>query len=140
MQSEGEDSLRTGHSPTSHSNAQVWSALHPSGRDGYRGCPQINVAAEFSDPGHPARRIRARHKEAMFARLKALVSRMGVRSADDVAHQIAFLIDGAFTSDGRLCHVGATRILQSAVRALVGSDRMGGRRPRVRAGVAPERR
>lgn len=109
-------------------------------RNGYRGCPQINVAAEFSDPDHPARRIRARHKEAMFARLKVLVSRMGVRSADDVAHQIALLIDGAFTSDGRLSHVGASRILQSAVRALVGNDRMGGRRPRVRTNVAPERR
>ncbi len=88
-------------------------------RDGYRGCPQINVAAEFSDPDHPARRIRARHKETMFRRLEALVERISVRHPDEVAYQIALLIDGAFTSDGRLARVGATRILQSAARALI---------------------
>lgn len=89
-------------------------------RDGYRGCPQINVAAEFSDPDHPARKVRARHKEAMFERLKALVSRLGLDYPNDVAHQLALLIDGAFTSDGRLTRVGPSRILQSAARALIG--------------------
>ena len=94
-------------------------------RDGYRGCPQINVAAEFSDPNHPARKIRARHKAAMFERLKSLVLRIGVSRPDDVAFQIALLIDGAFTSDGRLSNVGATRILQSAAEALIGAgDRL----------------
>ncbi len=92
-------------------------------RDGYRGCPQINVAAEFSDPDHPARKIRARHKARMFERLKALVSRIEASHADDVAHQLALLIDGAFTSDGRLTRVGATRILQSAARTLIGEER-----------------
>lgn len=89
-------------------------------REGYRGCPQINVAAEFSDPDHPARRIRARHKEAMFERLKTLVSRIGPRHPEEVACQMALLMDGAFTSDGRLARIGATRILQSAARALIG--------------------
>jgi AcrR family transcriptional regulator len=89
-------------------------------RDEYRGCPQINVAAEFSGLDHPARKIRARHKAAMFERLKTLVSRIGPPRPDDVAYQIALLIDGAFTSDGRLARVGATRILQSAARALLG--------------------
>jgi AcrR family transcriptional regulator len=100
-------------------------------RNGYRGCPQINVAAEFSDPAHPARKIRARHKAAMFERLKALVGRISPSRTDDVAHQIALLIDGAFTSDGRLTRVGAARILQAAARALLGDDRS---RPPRRAG------
>lgn len=91
-------------------------------RGGYRGCPQINVAAEFSDPDHPARAIRARHKAAMFERLRAVAGRIGSRHPDDVAYQLALLIDGAFTSDGRLARVGATRILQSAARALIGDD------------------
>lgn len=103
------------------------------GRDGYRGCPQINVAAEFSDPDHPARRIRARHKAAMFERLKALVSRIGAKHADEIAYQIALLVDGAFTSDGRLSRVGATRILQSAARALIGKDGIGSARSRAAA-------
>jgi AcrR family transcriptional regulator len=100
-------------------------------RDGYRGCPQINVAAEFSDPGHPARRIRARHKEALFERLKGLVNRIGSSHADDAAYQLALLIDGAFTSDGRLSRAGASRILQSAARALLkGNKRRPGPSPK----------
>lgn len=89
------------------------------GRKGYRGCPQINVAAEFSDPDHPARTLRKRHKLEMFERLQAIVDRIGAGHAADVAHQLALLIDGAFTSDGRLPRAGATRILQSAARALL---------------------
>jgi AcrR family transcriptional regulator len=104
-------------------------------RDGYRGCPQINVAAEFSDAAHPARKIRARHKAAMFERLKALAIRIGARHTEDVAYQIALLIDGALTSDGRLSRVGATRILQSAASALIGSDRGRVARSRARAKV-----
>lgn len=101
-------------------------------RDGYRGCPQINVAAEFSDPDHPARQIRARHKAAMFARLRTLVSRIAPAHSDDVAYQIALLIDGAFTSDGRLRRAGASRLLQSAARALIGLDSADWARSRAR--------
>lgn len=89
-------------------------------RDGYRGCPQINVAAEFADPEHPARRIRRRHKLEMLERLKGIVGRLGVSRAEDTAIQLALLIDGAFTSDGRLSKANATRILQGAAEALLG--------------------
>lgn len=92
-------------------------------RDGYRGCPQINVAAEFSDPDHPARRIRREHKAEMYARLKGLVTRMKLRRSEDVALQIALLIDGAFTSDGRLTRSIASRVLQNAGRALIDAGR-----------------
>lgn len=102
-------------------------------RDGYRGCPQINVSAEFSDPHHPARIIRARHKEALFQRLRTLVSRIGVHHPEDVAAQIALLLDGAFSSDGRLADVGASRILQSAVRALIGAEQSRGATASARA-------
>ncbi|HEY3149502.1 MAG TPA: helix-turn-helix domain-containing protein, partial [Dongiaceae bacterium] len=30
-------------------------------RSNYRGCPQINVAAEFAEPDHPARQVSQRH-------------------------------------------------------------------------------
>ena len=109
-------------------------------RHGYRGCPQINVAAEFSDPDHPARRIRARHKAKMFERLKAIVDRIGPGHPDDVAHQIALLIDGAFTSDGRLSRAGATRILQSGARALIGDDRIRDAHSRSQAKLPGQRR
>jgi AcrR family transcriptional regulator len=88
-------------------------------RDGYRGCPQINVAAEFADPEHPARKIRRRHKVAMLERLIDIVGRIGVRRPDDTAVQLALLIDGAFTSDGRLSKTNAVRILQNGADALL---------------------
>lgn len=109
-------------------------------RDGYRGCPQINVAAEFSDPSHPARKIRARHKAEMFQRLRTITSRTGSRHPDDAAYQLALLIDGAFTSDGRLSRAGASRILQSGARALIGSGSARRMRARAAAGKPTVRR
>ncbi|MGA7538297.1 MAG: TetR family transcriptional regulator [Steroidobacteraceae bacterium] len=108
-------------------------------RGGYRGCPQINVAAEFSDANHPARKIRARHKATMFERLQTLVSRLVPSRPEEVAYQIALIIDGAFTSDGRLSRAGATRILQSAARSLIDGARVRGARPRAHA-KSPSRR
>src|ERR1700758_4661940 len=36
-----------------------------AGRLNYRGCPQINVAAEFPEVDHPARKVAAAHKREM---------------------------------------------------------------------------
>jgi hypothetical protein len=94
-------------------------------RDGYRGCPQINVAAEFADPEHPARKIRRRHKVAMLERLRDIVGRIGVTRPDDTAIQLALLIDGAFTSDGRLSKTNAARILQNGADGLLGDLKKG---------------
>jgi AcrR family transcriptional regulator len=96
-----------------------WIGMRVS-RDGYRGCPQINVAAEFADPEHPARKIRRRHKVAMRERLRDIVGRIGVTPPDDTSDQLALLIDGAFTSDGRLSKSNAVRILQDGADALLG--------------------
>jgi AcrR family transcriptional regulator len=90
-------------------------------RDGYRGCPQINVAAEFADPAHPARIVRKRHKIAMLDRLRDIVKRIGAAQPDDISIQLALLIDGAFTSDGRLSKANAVRILQNGANALIGN-------------------
>jgi AcrR family transcriptional regulator len=90
-------------------------------RDGYRGCPQINVAAEFADQTHPARTIRRQHKAEMLKRLREIVGRIGVKRPDEIAMQLALLIDGAFTSDGRLSKSNAVRILQNGADALIGN-------------------
>lgn len=103
-------------------NLMEWIGKRVS-RDGYRGCPQINVAAEFADTEHPARKIRKRHKAAMLERLRDIVARIGVARPEDSSVQLALLIDGAFTSDGRLSKTTAVRILQSGVDALLGPVR-----------------
>ena len=90
-------------------------------RDGYRGCPQINVAAEFADTTHPARTVRREHKTEMLKRLRDIVGRIGVKRPDEIAMQLALLIDGAFTSDGQLSKSNAARILQNGADALLGN-------------------
>ena len=64
-------------------------------RPGYRGCPQLNVAAEFADPAHPARAISAAHRLEQKRRLAALCKRIGVKKPEVTAAQLSLLIDGA---------------------------------------------
>ena len=67
-------------------------------RPGYRGCPQLNVAAELPNPNHPARKVAQLHKEKMRRHLAALAERMGLRRPDEVGAQLALAFDGAFIS------------------------------------------
>jgi AcrR family transcriptional regulator len=92
-------------------------------RDGYRGCPQLNVAAEFADRAHPARLVARRHKAEMHRRLEEICARGGVAQARTTAMQIALLFDGAFMSDGRLTAYDAPALLKHAVGLLIDSGR-----------------
>jgi AcrR family transcriptional regulator len=88
-------------------------------RPGYRGCPQLNVAAEFADPEHPARVVSAAHKLEQRRRLVAICKRLGAPKPDLLASQLALLIDGAFTSGALLLGDGAGKALRGAGAALV---------------------
>ncbi|MEO8561300.1 MAG: TetR/AcrR family transcriptional regulator [bacterium] len=88
-------------------------------RDSYRGCPQINVAAEFADAEHPARKVAHRHKSAMHRRLVTLCREIEPVTAHMCALQIALLFDGAFTSRGRLRDLDAPSVLKDAVGKLL---------------------
>lgn len=92
------------------------------GRPGYRGCPQINVAAEFPEPDHPARAVAVEHKAELRRRLKALAERLGAKQADTLALQLAVLINGAFVSGSLFAPGEATPALSAAARALVAAD------------------
>src|SRR5579859_830481 len=59
------------------------------GRPNYRGCPQINVAAEFPEPDHPARKVATTHKRQMRKRLKDIAERLGVPHPDELAGQLS---------------------------------------------------
>lgn len=93
-------------------------------RDAYRGCPQLNVAAEFADVGHPARAIARRHKAEMVRQLQAICAEAGADPADRVAMQVALLLDGAFMNDGRLGAFDAADLIKAAIHRLVASDRI----------------
>ena len=89
------------------------------GRANYRGCPQINVAAEFAEQDHPARQVAHTHMQALRARLAAIAQRLGVPSPDVLAAQLALLVNGAFVSAGLLAPEEAIDVLLAAMRALV---------------------
>lgn len=90
-------------------------------RENYRGCPQINVAAEFADPQHPARGVARAHMQALRKVMDALAQRMAVEQPQQLGGQLALLVNGAFVSSGLLRPEEATDVLLASARALCGA-------------------
>jgi AcrR family transcriptional regulator len=68
------------------------------GRPGHRGCPFLNLAAEFPDDKHPGRIIARRNKEELRSRLATIVARLRVSNPNRTASQIALMINGAYAT------------------------------------------
>lgn len=94
-------------------------------RANYRGCPQINVAAEFAEQDHPARLVSQRHMRALRERLHQIARRLGAPDPDRLAARLALLINGAFVSASLLSPEEATEVLLGALRALLADARAG---------------
>jgi AcrR family transcriptional regulator len=92
------------------------------GRPNYRGCPQINVAAEFPEADHPARKVAEAHKRELRRRLKAIAERLQAPSPDELAGQLTVLINGAFVSSQIFEHGEATALLRRAADALISAS------------------
>lgn len=90
----------------------------------YRGCPQINVAAEFADQDHPAREVSRRHMLALRSRLQDIARRLDVPQPDNLAAQLAVLVNGAFVSSALLTPEEATNVLLGCLKALLVGARM----------------
>jgi AcrR family transcriptional regulator len=90
-------------------------------RANYRGCPQINVAAEFAEADHPAREVARRHMQSMRRRLAELARALGAARPNDLAAQLGVLVNGAFVSASMLTPDEATRVLLASARALIAS-------------------
>jgi AcrR family transcriptional regulator len=95
-------------------------------RENYRGCPQINVAAEFAVQDHPARKVAQRHMQALRSRLHAIAKRLGAPKPSALAAQLALLVNGAFVSASLLKPEEATNVLLGLVNALLKSARSTG--------------
>ena len=65
---------------------------------GYRGCPFVNVAVEYPDRSHVARRMVADNKARLLQRLKELAKAAGARDASSLAKSLALLIEGAYAA------------------------------------------
>ena len=92
-------------------------------RPNYRGCPQLNVAAEFPDLDHPARAVATAHKKELRRRLRNLAERLRAKRPDELAAQLSLLINGAFVSSPIFSADEATPILLATSRALIASAR-----------------
>lgn len=94
-------------------------------RSNYRGCPQINVAAEFAEHDHPAREVSRRHMQTLRARLQDIAKRLNVPRPKPLAAQLAVLVNGAFVSAGLLGPEEATSVLRAALKALLAGAQAG---------------
>jgi AcrR family transcriptional regulator len=65
------------------------------GRPAYRGCPFLNLMAEFPDQNHPGRVVARGNKEELFA---TIVARLGAANPNRVASQLALIINGAYAT------------------------------------------
>ncbi len=88
-------------------------------RSNYRGCPQINVAAEFAEQDHPARLVSQRHMQTLRSRLRTIAKRLNTPKPDQLAAQLAVLINGAFVSSALLKPEEASDVLRGSLMALL---------------------
>ncbi len=88
-------------------------------RPHYRGCPQLNVTAEFAAADHPARAVSTSHKNELRRRLRKIAKRLGVRRPEVLADQLWLVIDGAFMSASILAKEGPVRVLTTTAKALI---------------------
>jgi len=89
---------------------------------GFRGCPFINAAAEYSDADHPVRKVVDGHRSWFLSMLNNLTASIGIHDPA-VANELMMLRDGAMVTGylGDSQKVGAA--LQSASRAVLGLTR-----------------
>lgn len=88
-------------------------------RPGYRGCPQINIAAEYSQESHPARKVAVAHKAELRRRLGMIARAMNLDDPDEFAMRMSIVVDGALGSGRALHGEGPARFLHSFARTLI---------------------
>lgn len=110
--------------PASQLVAIVRVAADRVGTPGYRGCPFLNVHAEFPDPSHPAHQIAVEHHAEVRTRLHELAARAGARDPELLADRIMLIIDGVYANGamlgGRAAVAAAVAFAEDVVRAATG--------------------
>jgi AcrR family transcriptional regulator len=100
-----------------------WIQDYIAGPD-FRGCPFLNTAAELADPDSAARQLCRRNKAELRRRLRDLAGRIvGPGGQEELADQLALIIDGAFATGLVYGGPGPQGALVTAGRRLVGAAR-----------------
>ncbi|MDM7990209.1 TetR/AcrR family transcriptional regulator [Arthrobacter sp. zg-Y877] len=86
---------------------------------GFRGCPFINAAAEYTDPGHPVRAVISEHRAWLHSLVTQRLQQLGIRDTEALADQLLMLRDGAmvhgYVTDG----TSVGQALATAGKALI---------------------
>lgn len=119
------DSVSTAHvgDPRGELDAQLRWIGERLARANYRGCPQINVAAEFAESAHPSREVARAHMRELRKRLTALAKGLRYAKPEQLAAQLAVLVNGAFVSAEMLSPAEAIDVLLDGADALVSPRR-----------------
>ena len=88
---------------------------------GFRGCPFINAAAEYTNPDHPVRQTVAVHRRWFKAVLEEMITPLGLSEPASTADQLVLLRDGAMVSGYLGDPATVSRSLHRAARAVISS-------------------
>jgi len=88
-------------------------------RPDFRGCPFVNTAVEFREPGHPGRTVAVAHKREMRRRLGDLCRRLGVDDPAGLAGRLQLLMEGAYSAGNTLGADGPAALVAEAAEAMV---------------------
>jgi AcrR family transcriptional regulator len=86
----------------------------------FRGCPFINAAAEYPDPGHPVRREIAAHRRWFRDKFADLLTRAGASDAGRTADMLLMLRDGIAVSSNLDDPQAVRAVVRETVARLLG--------------------
>lgn len=90
---------------------------------GFRGCPFINAAMEFTDSRHPVRQVVAEHREWYAGRVADAFRDAGHPLPGDAGDEFILARDGAMTGGYAGDSIAATTALQRAVERILADAR-----------------
>jgi AcrR family transcriptional regulator len=90
---------------------------------GFRGCPFINAAMEFTDPRHPVRQVVIEHREWYAEKVADVFRGAGHPLPGDAGDEFILARDGAMTGGYAGDPIAATTALQRAVERIIADAR-----------------
>lgn len=79
----------------------------------------MRCTAAITKGDHPARQVAQQHMQALRSRMQSTAQRLGEPRPDQLAAQLAVLVNGAFVSADLLGADEATAVLLQALHALL---------------------
>jgi AcrR family transcriptional regulator len=88
-------------------------------REGYRGCPFVNAVTELGEKTHAANKIAVAFKEQRRTWFRDLLIRLEVAEPEELATQLALLVDGAIAAALVRGDPGAAGAARAAAQVLL---------------------